>query len=329
MKMTFNIVVSNCIFILATIIIFLISPDANATCTASSGNITFPSVNLVKRDAPNGTVIATGQLITSISCNNSGASGASSWNIMPSTGTTDYGPSIIAGVRQSAFPGVGIRWTNSNSTSGTTVTWSDAALNAYTNGGQTIALSGTTSVTDTFELVKIGPVASQSLFSQVFGYQYIPTGNSANRSNLFDITLPPTNLLVLGCDVTQSTIPVPLGNDIQANIFTGPGSTSTDVPFSIALNCDNGVRVSFQLDGTDSGTPGVLALNNDSDSATGIGVQVLYKGNPVTFGTVILDGLITSAGDHNIDFLARYYQTGNSVTGGPANATATFTMTYN
>lgn len=329
MKITFNILVSNFIFFLVAIMIFLISSEALATCTASSGNVSIPTVNLVKRDAPNGTVIASGQLITSISCNNSGASGASSWNIGPPTVTTDYGPSPIAGVRQSAFPGIGIRWTSLNSTSGTTVTWSDASFNSYPNGGQTLALSGTTSITDTFEFVKIGPVASQSLFSQVFSYQYIPTGNSANRSFLFDIILPPTNLLVLGCDVTQSTIPVPLGNDIQANIFTGPGSTSTDVPFSIALNCDSGVRVSFQLDGTDSGTPGVLALNNDSDSATGIGIQVLYKGNPVTFGTVIPDSLITSAGDHDIDFLARYYQIGNSVTGGPANATATFTMTYN
>ena len=66
-------------------------------------------------------------------------------------------------------------------------------------------------------------------------------------------------------------------------------------------------------------------------AATGVGVQVATSnGTPVPLATNRASGLTlrTTEGSYSIPLRARYLQTANTVTPGPANASATFTIIY-
>lgn len=80
---------------------------------------------------------------------------------------------------------------------------------------------------------------------------------------------------------------------------------------------------------------GVLSLDPSATdgppAASGVGIQIATANNaPMPFGTNQSSGLNlrTSEGSYSIPLRARYLQTGNQVTPGPANASATFTITY-
>lgn len=155
--------------------------------------------------------------------------------------------------------------------------------------------------------------------------------NISPRLYFYTVSLTGGTIVRAACTVTNTSISVPLGQKMTAE-FTGVGSTTRNEPFNIPLNCNANTRVKVTLDGTahSSGAAGVLALSPSSGGtvATGVGVQVLYNNNPVSFGTLINIGTAGS-GAYNIPLVGRYYQTNARVTGGQANATATFTMTYN
>lgn len=108
----------------------------------------------------------------------------------------------------------------------------------------------------------------------------------------------------------------------------------------LELDCKQGNTGAFSvvltLDGqTVSGydRAGVLALSSQAGAATGVGVQVL-KGDAGA-QTAVQSGAawgVTSRWQSNgriqLPFSARYYQTADTVTLGPANATATYTISY-
>lgn len=148
------------------------------------------------------------------------------------------------------------------------------------------------------------------------------------------VTLVGVNTIIpVACSVTNSAINVPMGNSIPMTAFTGPGSSAAETPFAIDLNCDANTRVQLKLEGIPhaSGVEGVLTLNaSPSDTvASGIGLQVLHNNVPVKLATEIAVGTVASDGPYSIPLTARYYQTGAGVSGGVANSTATFTLTYN
>ncbi len=161
-------------------------------------------------------------------------------------------------------------------------------------------------------------------------------GSFANQINNGSWTPPPVyinsaaiTLIVKACSVTTTAITVPMG-EVSRSAFTGIGSTAATRDFTIPLDCDASTNIRLQLDGTiASGQPTVLALTASASppEATGVGIQVLYAGNPIQMGTPIAIGTTASVGPYDIPLQARYYQTG-SVTAGPANSTATFTITY-
>lgn len=156
---------------------------------------------------------------------------------------------------------------------------------------------------------------------------------SADNITTYSLGLTGANTIVsVACSVTNTAINVPMGN-VQRSKFSGPGYEGDPVPFSIPLDCDANTRVNFKLDATadSSGAPGVMALNSSAlgTAASGVGIKLTRSGAPLAFGTVIPAGTVTSAGRFSIPLVARYYQTAPNVTAGQANATATFTMTYN
>jgi len=90
-------------------------------------------------------------------------------------------------------------------------------------------------------------------------------------------------------------------------------------PVRTAINQGNGV---LRLD---------PSAGNRPPAASGIGVQVAtMNGTPVPLATLQSSGLTLSASEssYTIPLRARYLQTGASVTPGPANASATFTISY-
>lgn len=83
-------------------------------------------------------------------------------------------------------------------------------------------------------------------------------------------------------------------------------------------------------------TQGILTVNpsapGDSPAATGVGVQVADShGTPLPLATLRASGITPRADEgasYSIPLKARYIQTADSITAGPANATATFTIDY-
>lgn len=288
---------------------------------------------IVQRDAPIGTVISTGSVMTRITCNRTGAGPSDwSWLVYPASSNMDFGSSTELDIRATARPGVGIRWSNLSSVSPTvTAVWTRQALNSWTkSAGRGMGLAVTNIFTDTFELIKTGPISSGSMPAMNLQYFHAtPTSNNVN-AYLFSLTIPEIPIRAVACSVTHTSVLVRMGDFIPKSRFTGPGSTNTEVPFTIDLNCDRDAQIHIQLDGAAAGgAPGVLRLNALADAASGLGVQIVREGVPVTLGSPMAVGRSVMDGPYAIGFVARYYQVDSVVESGVANATATFTMTYN
>lgn len=136
----------------------------------------------------------------------------------------------------------------------------------------------------------------------------VPTCTLAGPAN-FTVTLP------------NATLPQ----------FTGVGSTANKVPFNVQLtSCPTGQKVFVTL-ATPNPQPaatGVIAPSG-AGYAAGVGVQILQAdgATPVTFGTAINTGT-AAASSYTINLFAQYYQTAASVTAGPVQGIATYTLNY-
>ncbi|PUW38311.1 ferrous iron transporter B, partial [Cronobacter sakazakii] len=75
----------------------------------------------------------------------------------------------------------------------------------------------------------------------------------------------------------------------------------------------------------------VLALTGGTGAASGVGIQLVdADGTPLNLYTASADyALETGTVTNNLEFGARYIQTGATVTAGVANGSSTFTVTYN
>ncbi|MBL5825954.1 fimbrial protein [Serratia fonticola] len=154
---------------------------------------------------------------------------------------------------------------------------------------------------------------------------------TSDSKTLLTLNLSSFTVNVLGCAVTTPTVSVPMGT-VHRVQFKGVGSTVGNASFSIGMNCDTAISPTVTFSGMpDSNAPGtVLELNNlgGGTTASGVGVQMVYKGTPVTLNSAVSLGTTTSAGLLTMDLNARYYQTASVITGGEANATAYFTIDY-
>ncbi|CNI08506.1 putative fimbrial subunit [Yersinia massiliensis] len=133
------------------------------------------------------------------------------------------------------------------------------------------------------------------------------------------------------CTLDSNRLDFNLGKN-QQNDFKGIGSIGNSITKKISLTCDPDTHYSLKVNGVQEGNhPGVIKLTSEAGVATGVGVQLLADGQPVEFGKAKQMGTSAPSGNDikaTIDITAQYYQTAPSVTAGPANASATFTMTY-
>jgi type 1 fimbria pilin len=315
---------------LAAVLFLQVSGAAMAVCDPEIPAVDFSFGTVyAQRDLPIGGIIAEKTVR-----NDNG--GVPVWTCPGSFGQIFYGETnpqmytsaspVGGGVMDTNLPGVGIKFEIYYSNSPSPIPFQSRAVNQGMNVSSWMQYH---SFRVTLIKTSNSPAGGNVNPGTIAFGEGVQTWDGA-RFPLRKYNLGLTTIVPVKCSVTQSVIPVQLGDDIGTNIFTGPGSVSPTVNFDIPLDCDLGTRVNFQLDGSDAGTPGVLALNNVADSATGVGVQVLTRNDalPVVFGVPKFDSVVQSAGPFSISFAARYYQTGAVVTGGVANATATFTMTY-
>ena len=135
----------------------------------------------------------------------------------------------------------------------------------------------------------------------------------------------------VSCSLRDAWIEVDMdkvGSHLFGGVGTWPGDNNTK-PFSIPLSCAAGAKVNLKIDGNvQNASQGVLKLDAGKNSATGVGIQLLYDEKPVELGKTFKVGTASSKGEFNIPLKARYLQTEPTLTPGEANGSATITLTY-
>lgn len=302
--------------------ISLIPEDAMAACTRTTAfvtrNINFGSIN-VQRDVPVGSVIATRTAdidrAVQWSCNTAWFFGG---RLNKFTTISSYGNNVY----DTNIDGVGIR-VRLYTYSGLFATYPFSASSSWPAGNY---------LSNRYITVQLIKTNTGAIGSGALTPGRLSTGLAGN-TELYSVNLTGNNVInPLACSVKNPSIIVPMKRVLSSE-FTGIGSTAASTPFSIPLDCDINTRVNITLDGIadSSARPGVIALTSSSTDtvASGIGLQLLYKNSPVSLGTVLPIGTVSTSGNYTIPLEARYYQTATRVRGGLANATANFTMTYN
>lgn len=192
------------------------------------------------------------------------------------------------------------------------------------------------------ELIKTGTVSAGGTLEGAFArWTANPNGATLVEFRFSSpVTVQPG---IPTCKVGTPNVSVSMGS-MSATVFSGKGSTSKKVPFHIQLNCsggDDGSATNVYMTLTDStnlaNTSTTLSLDKNSTSS-GLGVEILKDDTVLGYGPdsaapgntnqwkagAISKGTST----FDIPLTARYIQTGAKVTGGSANARATFTMSY-
>lgn len=175
--------------------------------------------------------------------------------------------------------------------------------------------------------VKTGPITPGNTGNNVYVNYYL-------NSNIFaSLTVSSLTVIQKSClaNVNSQNQDVHLGSPKRSE-FNGVGSvaTSSERNFTIFLQCEADnipVQVTFDPVTTSSGD-GMLSINDDIDSATGVAVEILDANRvPLSFATA---KTYHNASEKTIEIplYARYRQTG-TLTPGTANAAMTFTITQN
>jgi len=227
-----------------------------------------------------------------------------------------------------AVPGVGIRLSRY---------FDQTAVNYYPHDRHTDTDFGDFNAASRFqvELFKIAPVTGNGPLAQGTYTRYYSVADG--------ISVLTTNLLGEGITIITPSCTVDLGSrnisvqfgKVPQSDFKGRGTTTAERNFNIKLNCKAGQNaqntIYLRMDATQdpAGDAGVLRVTQGPTGiATGVGIQVIDGQKvPVKYGEEALVGP-SKDGDYVLPYTARYFQTGNSVTPGRADGTATFTLEY-
>lgn len=317
--------------------------SAQASCTfidsrfSASDSVTLDLGHVVvQRDAPVGTVLVTlldSQLASRSSflqCSSPGF--VSSW----APGSGGFMPVNYNGqtLYQSGVPGLAFRVVTygSGSTAGRYGTGPlprQVANVACTWTSNNWRLCGGTWGNYRLQLVKIAPVTGSGPISIGSITQALVVG----ETNIMDYRIGSGSVQTVACSVLNGSITVRMGKAKNTD-FSGAGSTSGDADFAIKLNCDAETKIKLTLapgsGGAQNSSLGILNLDaaQAGQTATGVGIQVLYNDTPLELGTMMSIATTSVDGAYSLPLAARYYQTGAKVTPGRADANATFTMTY-
>jgi len=179
------------------------------------------------------------------------------------------------------------------------------------------------------------------------GLLYIDTGSGNKSSVMLDLAALNVNIGANGsCEVTKSDINVNLGT-VSRSEFRGKSLTAGNVQtFDIPVTCSaaTDVRIGFFGVAADTGSGDTLALTQEANAASGVGVKLSYGDNGSAAAPAgkevkineasslpVLKQITTNNTNHveNIKFQAQYVQTEDRVSAGTANSMATFVLVYN
>lgn len=155
--------------------------------------------------------------------------------------------------------------------------------------------------------------------------------NSALTLPVMKVFLSGGNVTALACSLQSGTsLAFPMGN-VPADEFNRTGTVSnTTRTTNLKLDCDQDANVNIRLNGKqnpDTADNSVLALTDEENAATGIGIQLLYNNEPLKINEML--NLNKSAGGpESYPITARYIQTKDVIHAGKANAIATLDVTY-
>lgn len=284
----------------------------------------------VSPSAAIGSAIATGQTQTTITDIAQGGSyNIFNWASPPVTGVTFSQNGALVSPTNISCIGISV--------------WNDASIPKAGSPDFTIrqpAKGGTNTYTVNYALVKTANVVSSGTLNSAVFASVISDCSQDPAVPPPDYT--PASIKITGspavslqaCTVNNPAINVPLGTT-SSSAFTGIGSTANTQTFNVSLTCSQATNAKITLSPGSSGAfnaaNGVLNLDpaTTGTAATGVGIQLLYNNAAAPLNSAISVGSLTAAGNLTVPLSARYYQTASKVTGGVANGTATFTMTYN
>lgn len=304
---------------------------AQTSCTRASGisemvwNIDIGNI-IVQRDAPVGTVLLDRDLTSSqygrqlLNCTGTG-NGQTSWLALTSATAVPGMP----GYYTTTFPllnmtGVGVRV---DYPTGMTAQFTPLATRWQFNSPY--SMPGPFHI----RLVKTGPITGFTVSGSFGLFQWNVLQTGGGTLYIARGYFSAGSITQVACQPVSTAFTVNMNRTTTMD-FHGAGTTAGDTPFSIAMNCDAGTRLSVALDGTRLGAAasGTLALTPAS-TAQGVGLQLLYNNAPITLGQTFNTGIVSAGGQTQVNFTARYIQTGSIAQAGSANATASYTFTYN
>nr|WP_175801599.1 fimbrial protein [Burkholderia anthina] len=192
------------------------------------------------------------------------------------------------------------------------------------------------------ELVKTGPITAAGTLSGEVG-QTILVDHGFVARRIFLTGGLPIQPTVPTCTVQNKVIGVGLGSVSTKALETNGGSDYK--PFSINLKCSDGTAgtsTRMYITMTDAAVPGnrsgLLTLaSSGSNAAAGVGVEIRRSDDTIVrFGPDSSDSgnpnqwFVGQYGNTNVSIplRARYLRANGTLKAGSANATATFTMSY-
>lgn len=296
--------------------------------TEGSETVSFGDI-IIQRDAPIGTVLGSINLWQRY---------LSHGNVADCPRTGGYYPSIDVGAEytrvmfngeelfQTGINGLAIRVRamNNNRMPRTSGSWCNAADTTY----RWCARFSWGYQSNSIELVKIGKTESGSIKSG----EILIRGFTNGEGRVFTTNLTSSKVTTVACSVVNSNIQVNM-NPASATDFRKNSGIAGKTDFKIDLDCDASTNVNVTIDpgsaGAENSANGILKLDNaGGQTASGIGLQILSQGVPVQFGQMKRIGTTSAEGAFSVPLQAQYIQTAADITAGKANASATFTMTY-
>ncbi|WP_114154597.1 fimbrial protein [Chromobacterium haemolyticum] len=304
------------------------SRPSHADCKVVSSTITptLPDPLVIPYKAPAGYVIAKQEQKTVIKCDKNNTKGYS-WYIF-SYGNTDKGSSSLSDVRKTKTPGIGIRWENKNSHTGTEMNFSSRSLNDGTVNLRGIPLEKDITITDTFTLIKTGPVTPGLLEQESYSVNYKKSKDPKDSGKFlytYSLTGRP---IIIPCEFRNASQTVRLP-DVSTSDFVGTGRAG-DKQFNIDLDCAPGTSISAKLsDANARGNTGtLLSIAGGRNNAQGIGLELQRQGET---GAYVLGTEFTSLAarqQHALPMVVRYAVNGAPIQPGEVNAAATVELSF-
>lgn len=310
-----------------------------AKCTGTVSTTPFaPASVTINKNTPVGQVVSSATVTLNVVCDATSANGAKGWWMNYTPQAPLAATSLGQGTFATSMAGLGFRmYTNVGGLIAPTSYGTNGGDNFYPGGwgpNGYATLNSNTTYTFKLDLVRTDTSLKSGIFRDSlvrFGYQYAlggycPEGTICSRQFGDQVTTPVAFQFVdPTCSITAGTANQAVELDqAAATDLPAVGSAARPKDFNVAFeNCAVATAVRLRIDGT-AAAPSVLA---NTGSAAGVGVQLLFKGNPLALNTTFEAGNAGTGQTVDVPLQARYYRIG-PITGGSVSSVATLTATY-